>query len=159
MLVKKYILLPVFILLVCCPAVYAAEDDDSDMSMRVPDVRLLDVEPNSINFEPDLNNMVNGWTEAKLITAVVSANAGWLLTIKGSSDYWEGPYQKPISDIYWNLADGEFLPLSTQSTEVVSGGLSNQSGYPINIKVKLDISRDLPGDYYYYSVIIELIAP
>jgi len=149
----------IIILLLCCPAAYAGEDDDSDLSMRVPDVRLVNVEPGSINFAPDMTDMINGWTKTEEITAVVSANTNWVLTIKGSEEYWEGPWQKPVSDIYWNLAGGEYQPLTTQSTEVASGGKCNGSGYPIHMKVELDLSQDAPGEYYYYVIIFELTSP
>jgi hypothetical protein len=149
----------VIVLLLCCAAAYATQEGDSDLSMQVPDVYLLDVEPGSIDFQPDLGNVLEGWTEAKEVTAIVSANADWVLMIKGNQEFWEGPYQKPVSDIYWNLAGGDFQPLSTQSVLVVSGGLSDAVGYPIHIKVKLDITKDIPGNYHFYYVVIELMAP
>ena len=158
-LILMQLMAGVVILLLCCTAVSAAPKDESDFSMGVPEVRLVNVEPGSIHFDPDIGEMLDGWTHVKDITAVVSANANWVLTIKGSEEYWEGPYDKPVSDIYWNLAGGEYKPLSTQSTPVVSGGLSKRCGYPVHIKIKLDLSKDQPGDYNYYYIIFELTAP
>jgi len=153
------ILLALFILLVFSPAAYATADDDSDMSMRVPDVRLVNVDVGTISFEPDINDFIDGWTQKKTITAVVSANTNWVLTIRGSEEYWEGPWEKPVTDIYWALAGGEYQPLTTTATPVAAGGLSNRSGYPVHIKVKLDTSMDAPGEYYYYVIMFELASP
>jgi len=156
---RDYLIPAIIVLLLCCAAAYAKQEGDSDLSMQVPDVYLLDVEPGSIDFQPDLGNVLEGWTEAREVTAIVSANADWVLKIRGSQEFWEAPYQKPVSDIYWNLAVGDFQPLSTQFAPVVSGGLADASEYPIHIKVKLDISKEIPGDYHYYYVVIGLMTP
>lgn len=158
-LTVSFILAAAFILLACCPAVNAQENDGSDMSMRIPDVRLIEVDPDYIEFDPSLNDMVNGWTETKTITATVSANADWVLTIKGGSETWEGPYMKPVSDIFWNLAGGDYMALATQASLITAGGLSNGTGFDISFRIQLDLSRDLPGDYHYYDVIFELQEP
>jgi hypothetical protein len=153
------ILVAVFILLVCSVAANAEAEDDSDVSMRIPDVRLVEVNPGYLEYYPSLNDMTNGWTETKQVTAVVSANADWVLTIKGSSESWEGPYAKPISDIYWNYGGGDYVPLSTQGAMIAVGGLSNGTGYDVSFRIKLDLSRDLPGDYHYYYVVFEMLEP
>jgi len=158
-LTASFILVAAFFLLVWCPAVNAEADDGSDMSMRIPDVRLIEVDPDYIEFDPSLNDMVSGWTETRTITATVSANADWVLTIKGGSETWDGPYMKPVSDIYWNLAGGDYVALGTQNSMITAGGLSNGTGYDISFRIQLDLSRDLPGDYHYYDVIFELLEP
>jgi hypothetical protein len=153
------ILATLIIMLFCCPISFAAQDDDSDMHMRIPEVRLVNVDPNSIDFEPDLTDMVDGWTKIQEVTATVSANTNWVLMVQGSSDFWEGPYQKPISDIWWNLAGGEYSSLTTSSVPVVSSGKCNRSGYPIHIKIALDLAKDEPGEYHYYNIVFTLTAP
>jgi len=158
-LTKKYIFTALVILLACSPAVFAQADDDSNLSMQVPDVRLIKVEPAYLEFGPSMADMVNGWTETQQVTAYVSANADWMLMIKGASEVWEGPYQKPVSDIYWSLAGRDSNPLSTESSMIISGGLCRDSEYPINIQIMLDVSRDLPGNYHYYNVIFEMVEP
>jgi hypothetical protein len=152
-------LIPALVILVLCGPAYAGSDDNSDFSLRCPAMRMVTVEPDSLSFESDMGQFVAGWTEPKEITAWVSANVPWVLSIKGSQESWEGPYPKPVSDISWSYGPGAYVPLSTSSATVVAGELTNRQPYPINIKVKLDLSKDFPGDYHYYNIVVELSEP
>jgi hypothetical protein len=157
--IKKLLLPVIIILLLLCPASYADREDESDFSMRCPEVRYLTLEPDSLDFESSMANMVEGWTSTKVLTARVFANVQWVMKIKGTSGTWEGPYAKPISDIYWSYGTGTPVPLTTDSATVVSGGCCFNEPFPIDIKVKLDMTRDVPGDYYYTYILVELSAP
>jgi hypothetical protein len=158
--IKKLLLPAIIILLLWSPAARSGPEDDSDLSMSVPGVRLLTLERDTISFEPGILEMVDGWSNEEVLTARVSANVDWVLTIKGSEALWEAPWDKPVSDIYWSYGGGEYVPLSsTQSAQVVAGGLSKEAAYPIKLKVMLDLEKDVPGKYYYSYLVVELTAP
>jgi hypothetical protein len=165
------IIIAIAVMLLCIPAAYADREDDSDFTMSVPGIRSLTIEPDSLRFEPDLNQMERGYTNQELVTARVSSNVSWVLTIRGSVEVWEGPWQKPVGDICWKYgAEGAvsvateaggagYRSLTTQQAVVVSGGPCNQRTYPIHIRINLDMEKDKPGEYYYAYVVFELTTP
>ena len=157
--ILKNLIIAVVMLLVLCPAAHAESEDDSGFSMGVPGVRSLTLEDNNIQFEPDTLQMLDGWTHQEVLIARVNANVDWVLTVRGSDEYWEGPWQKPVSDIYWKYGGLDYESMSTQNATVASGGPCNQNTYPIHFKVMLDLESDVPGDYYYEYVVFELSAP
>jgi hypothetical protein len=142
-----------------CTAAWASPEDESDFFMTCPGVRMLTLDPDTLNFQPGLDQILAGWTQDDVIVAKASANVTWVLTIRGSAEAWEGPWDKPVSDIWWKYDGGQYQPLSTSVTEIVSGGPVNQHAYPVHFKVKLDIEKDVPGDYYYSYIIFELASP
>lgn len=157
--ILKQLFFSVVILFAFCPAVLADPVDDSGFSMGVPGIRSLTLDQNNIHFEPDIRQMVDGWTHQEVLIARVNANVDWVLTVRGSDDLWDGPWEKPVTDIYWKYGGGEYASLDMQSMYVASGGPTNHQAYPIHFKVKLDLALDVPGDYYYEYVIFELSSP
>ena len=155
----KQLIIAIVILLVFCPSAYADPVDDSGFGMSVPGVRSLTLEQDNLQFEPDILQFLDGWTHQEVLIARVNANVDWVLTIRGSDELWEGPWEKPVTDIYWKYGGGEYASLDTQSAYVASGGPTNQQAYPIHFKIKLDLEWDVPGEYYYEYVIFELSAP
>ena len=157
--VIKQLIISFVILLLLCPAAHAVPEDDSGFGMDVPGVRSLTLDDESLYMEPGIIEMLDGFTDPEVITASVCANVTWVLTIRGSDELWDGPWDKPITDIYWNYNGGDYVPLGMDSAYIVSGGPCNQVEYPINFKVKLDMEYDLPGEYYYEYIVFELSAP
>ena len=155
----KQLIIAVVILLVFCPSVHAEPEDESGFGMSVPGVRMLTLEQENIEFDPDILQFLDGWTHQEVLIARVNANVTWVLTVRGSDDLWEGPWDKPVTDIYWKYGGGEYASLGMQSAYVASGGPCNQLTYPIHFKVKLDLAFDVPGDYHYEVVIFELSSP
>lgn len=147
----------VFLLL--ASAVPAASEDNSGFTISIPAVRYLDLENQSINFVPEPQMFLTGWSEELQAMAKVSSNVDWVLTIKGTEGFWEGPWSKPVSDIVWKYGAGEFNSLSMEPVEISSGGPASGQEYPVDFKIKLDLANDLPGDYVYTYVIFELSAP
>lgn len=157
--ILKQLIIAVVILLVLCPAAYAEPEDDSAFSMGIPGVRSLTLEQENIQFEPDAIQMLDGWTHQEVLIALVNANVNWVLTVRGIKELWEGPWQKPVSDIYWKYGGGDYESLGTQSAHVASGGPCNPATYPIYFKIMLDLESDVPGVYYYAYIVFELSAP
>jgi hypothetical protein len=163
------LILAAAVLIICSPAAYADPEDESDASISVPGIRSLTLEQNSLHYEPNINQMLEGWTEQQVLITRVSANVNWVLNIRGSDEFWEGPWDKPVGDLYWKYGGGSgssvsrsdagYQPLGTQPTEVASGGPCNQRTFPIHFRVKLDLETDVPGEYYYTYVVIELTMP
>lgn len=155
----KNLIIAVVILLVLCPAAYAEPEDDSAFSMGVPGVRSLTLEQSNIQFGPDALQMLDGWTHQGVLIAWVNANVDWVLTIRGSKELWEGPWQKPVSDIYWKYGGADYESLGMLSAYVASGGPCIKYTCPIYFNVMLDLERDVPGEYYYAYILFELSAP
>ncbi len=141
------------------PAVHADSEDVSGLTVSIGEVRTITLESGSFNFSPDINELLDGRTEHQSWDAIVSANVGWVLTIRGAEDTWDGPWDKPVSDILWEYDGGGYMPLDTEPQIVCSGGPSNREPYPIGITVQLDFEKDIPGDYHYGYIVLELSAP
>ena len=147
-----------FSLLSALPA-HAGPEDDSGFSMSVTGIRYLYLENETLEFTPDAEQMLDGWTTTEQSVVWVSANVPWLLTIRGTEEYWEGSWLKPLSDIYWKFGNAEYIPLSTEPENITLDGPINAGQFPIDIRIKLDMETDLPGNYTYTYLLFELSAP
>lgn len=124
-----HLIIAVAVLIICSPAAYADPEDESNTSITITGVRSLTLEQDSLHYEPNISQMLNGWTQQQVLIARVSANVNWALNIRGSDEYWEGPWDKPVSDIYWKYGGGGYEPLWTQPAEVASGGPNGFDAY------------------------------
>jgi hypothetical protein len=146
-------------LLLIFPAGVGAEEDQSGFSMSVPGVKSITIESGTLIFAPDLNQLLDGWTTVEALDATLSSNEDWLLTISGSQATWTGPWSKPVGDIYWSYSAGDFTALTTSSAEVTSGAPVADGSIQIDFKIALDLGDDIPGNYSYTYVVLELTAP
>ena len=137
----------------------AEPEDDSDFSMRITDVRMLTLDRNTVSFEPGITEILEGWSKHELVNTHVSANVPWVYTINGTKETWEGPWEKPVTDIYWKYGGMEYASLTISPAIVATGGPCNNQAYPIHFKIKLDIGQDIPGEYFYSYILFELTAP
>ncbi len=154
------ILITVFLsTLVITSPVSADSEDITGFTMTVTEVRSLEISASSAFFVPGVRELLDGESSPQTWVASVSANVDWVLTIRGAESFWEGPWDKPVSDILWEYDGSGWLALSTEPVEIRSGGPSNQEAYPISVKVNLDIEQDIPGEYYYGYVVLELSSP
>jgi hypothetical protein len=110
-------------------------------------------------FTPVLSELLAGWTTPQDLNTTVSTNVDWVLTIMGSQSNWTGPWLKPVGDIYWKYGAGDYAALTTLSANVTTGGPVEGGSYPISIKIALDLVTDVPGEYSYTYIVIELTAP
>jgi hypothetical protein len=150
--IAAYLLIPI-------PAVLAASQDDSAFSMTVPGVRSLSVDTNTIYFTPDVTQLLAGWTTEETLITTVNANVDWVLTITGSQSNWTGPWSKPVGDIYWKYGAGDYAALTTLAANVATDGPVDGGSYPISFKIALNLAIDVPGEYSYQYVVLELAAP
>jgi hypothetical protein len=154
-----YLIFTAAIFLFLTPAIQADSDSDSGFTMTVDEVRLLSLDQDSVYLTPDVKALMDGKTESVDLTANVWSNAYWALTIRGSESEWEGPWPKPVGDILWrNGPNGEFTPLDTEPVTIAEGGPVNNEAFDLTFSVKLDMAKDVPGEYSYSSVILELTA-
>lgn len=137
----------------------AAPEDDSDFYMSVPGVRTLKLDRTSLQFTPGAMELESGWTQQKVIVAHISANVDWALRISGTMEAWEGPWDKPVGDIHWKCGGGGFTALTTTEAVAAEGGPSNQQAFPLHFKVKLDWTKDIPGEYTYSYILLEVTEP
>lgn len=133
--------------------------DESGVSIIISEVRSLVLDSESVSLAPGVTELLAGWTEERYWNATVSSNADWVLTIRGTEATWEGPWPKPVGDIWWENGGGEYVPLDTEPVEVCRGGPADHEAYSIHCRIALDPERDIPGDYFYANIVFELTTP
>jgi hypothetical protein len=138
---------------------HAARDTQSGFSLVVSEVRSLSIDSGSSYLSPGAAEILAGWTQEHSTDITISSNTEWVLSIRGASPTWDGPWAKPVGDVYWSCNGSDYMPLSTDPAQVCLGGPSDHRPYPINFKVHLDPLKDIPGDYRYTSIVLELTAP
>ena len=146
-------------LLVLTEAARADRECESGFSITISEVRSLNLDSESTYLTPYATAVLTGWTEQCTLDVNVSANVDWVLRIRGTNPIWEGPWPKPVGDICFAYGGSEYVPLDTTPIEVCRGGPADRETYPINFMITLDPLRDIPGEYYYNHIVLELEAP
>jgi len=142
------------------PGIVQAQDEgNSSVTLVVSEVRTLSIDADGGFLSPDASAVLDGWSEERTCDIIISANTEWVLRIRGSSPVWDAPWQKPVSDIYYSCSDGDFIPLTTTPNDILVGGPAINGTIPVTFKIKLDPLHDIPGEYYYNAIELELIAP
>jgi len=154
----RLIVATIFLLLLTRSA-FAVPDDQSGFSIIIEDVRTLSLDSEITYFAPDVMQILSGWTGEQVWTTTINANVDWVLTIRGTEAFWDGPWQKPVGDIWWEYNGGGFVPLDTEPAEVCSAGPSDHQVHQIRFRLAVDLLKDIPGDYYYGYLVLELAAP
>lgn len=144
-------------------AVPALADDDErsepEFRMDIDSVMFVHLDRNELEFNPTANDLINGRTTPEQLTATVSSNTDWVLSIAGSATKWDGPWDKPVGDILWRIAGSEnYTPLATSAAEVERGAPVKEYGVSLDFAVALDMARDLAGTYRYESVVFQVSA-
>ena len=147
------------VLLALATPIYAAEDSQSGFTIIVSEVRSITIDSSSADFSPGAMELISGWTRESSSNLIISSNTEWVLSIRGTSPTWDGPWLKPVGDIFWSYNGGKYVPLSVDSTEILHGGAADHRPYALNFKVHLDPLKDIPGEYRYQSIVLELTSP
>lgn len=147
------------LLLFLSPQAAAQSDGDSHFSMPVPEIRVLELDTELTFIAPGVAEVLAGRTTEQTWNTVVSSNTDWVLTIRGTEEYWDGPWQKPVSDILCRFDDSEFITLDTEPVEICSGGRVDHAEYPVEFSISLNLLNDIPGEYFYGYVVFELASP
>lgn len=135
------------------------DDDTSEFSMDIESIRIISLDKNTVPFTALSEHVLAGETPPVIVTATITSNDVWTLQIRGSTEEWTGPYPKDVADILWQGPTGDYEPLSTAAAEVVTNqDPASDQQVPINLKIALSVSEDLPGLYTYTSVVIELVG-
>ena len=152
-------LIALLLILLVCPEAAAQSDDQSRFAIPVGEVRVLELDTEITFFAPGVAEVLAGRTTEQTWNMVVSSNTDWVLTIRGTDEYWDGPWQKPVSDIMYRYGTSDFIPLSTEPTVVSSGDRADHVTYPVDFSISLNMLKDIPGDYFYGYVVFELASP
>lgn len=137
----------------------ASEADEPELEMSVPEVFVISVDQGHLEFDATPQELIDQETAPQTLVATVQSNTDWVVNIYGDSAIWTGPWDKPVGDILWRISGGTYAPLETSNANVSSGGPTAGSNLEIEIKISLDITEDLPGNYEYESIILEISAP
>jgi len=147
-----------FVLIFNLPA-HADTIYDTGFTIVVSEVRSLTLDAENAALTPGGFELISGWTQEQTWDIDVSANCDWVLQIRGTDPTWDGPWPKPVGDIFFSCNGTDYMPLATTPSEVVYGGPSNRESYPVNFKVALDPLLDIPGEYFYGYIVFELETP
>lgn len=153
------IILTTAFLLVFTEAAHADIVYESGFSITITEVRSLTLDSDNALLNPGATAVLSGWMTEKTWDVNICANVDWVLKIRGTSSTWEGPWPKPVGDIYCAYAGSEYMPLDTAPIEIYRGGPADHESYPINFRIALDPLLDIPGDYYYSYIVFELESP
>jgi hypothetical protein len=143
----------------CLIGAFPANAEDTyqaGISIVIGQVRTVTVDTQYADFQPTAPELIEGWTQVQTINAMVSANTHWEMTIRGSDEYWNAPWEKPVGDIFWSYDGSEYVPLTVDPAFVVNGSAVVDENYSIEFIVALDPLKDIPGDYSYPQIIVEL---
>jgi hypothetical protein len=154
-----HLLIALLLSLLFSPAAAAQSDNESRFAIPIGEVRVLELDTEITYFTPGVAEVLAGRTGEQMWNMVVSANTEWLLTIRGTDEYWDGPWEKPVGDILWRYDMPEFVPLTTEPVVVSSGGPADHVVYPIEFSISLNMLNDIPGEYFYGYVVFELASP
>lgn len=158
------------VLLLCLSAVpaFADEEAELDITVTIQPATNLTVSPVSISFEPpddisaarfnDIQPGGFGISLAEGVTLTIKSNTAWKLYVKGSAEYFSGPYDKPVTDIRWVDGTSVYTDL-TMTDALVYEGSTGTSGInkSVNFRIKLWWAYDEPGSYTYNSVVFTLV--
>jgi len=147
--------LAVVIYLLYTGVAYADSESNSGISIVISDVKVLSVDADSLTLSPAAPEVLSGWTEQQTWNVTICANVEWALTIRGTAPTWDGPWLKPVGDIFFSSGGSDFAPVETESTRVCTGGPSDNEVRPINFKIALDPLKDIPGEYFYGYIVLE----
>jgi len=145
----------VIMLLVFACAAHADSTHNSGISIVISEVKVLSVDADSLTLSPAAPEVIVGWTETQIWNVTISANVEWALTIRGTTSTWDGPWLKPVGDIFFSCGGSDFTPIETEPLRVCTGGPSNNEIRPINFKIALDPLKDIPGEYFYGYIVLE----
>lgn len=146
-------------LLVFTDSAYADSEFESSFSFIITEVRSLTLDSEGSVITPDATAVLTGWTEEHAWEVTIHANIEWVLSIRGTDGVWEGPWPKPVGDIYVACDGGEYVPLDIEPVEVCMGGPVDNELYPIRFRIAFDPLKDIPGDYYYNYIVFEIESP
>ncbi len=139
-----------------------ADDDERgepQFQMDIDSVMFVHLDRDELEFTPDANDLLSGRTPPEQLTAQVSSNTDWVLSIAGSMAAWDGPWAKPVGDILWRRAgEGSYTPLATAAAEVQRGAPVKEFDVCLDFAIALDMAHDLAGTYRYESVVFQVSA-
>ena len=145
----------VVVLLLLAPVAYADSESNSGISIVISEVKVLSVDADNLTLSPAAPEVLSGWTEQQTWNVTISANVEWALTIRGTAPTWDGPWLKPVGDIFFSSDGSDFAPVGTEPVRVCTGGPSDNEVRPINFKIALDPLKDIPGEYFYGYIVLE----
>jgi len=140
-------------------AVRAAGEDESDMSLTVGGVAILELDRSELDFDTTPEQFIAGMTASEATRCRVVTNSEWVLTIAGTASKWAGPADKPVEDVLWRSGGGDYTALSMSPAEVARGEPTAGLDVFLELAVKLRFEQDEPGEYTYRSVHYELTTP
>ena len=146
------------LLAAAAPALADDSEDRPEFSMDIDPVMFVQLDRENLDFNPGVNELIAGQSAAQQLTARVTANTDWVLTIAGSAELWDGPWAKPVGDILWRCGSGEFSSLTLSGVEIGSGGPAREQAVGIDFRIRLDVTKDTPGSYRYEYIVFQVAA-
>ncbi len=148
------------------PAFAVDDTDDVQVSVSIPPIVILTLDKESINWlssQIGINDYNTGYTlVTKNVNCNIKSNTNWILTVHGSSQYFNetSPWQKPVGDIEWQDGGPGFNTLlwnDPGTIPVAEGGPQDGSDPDTDVQVGFHILLDWDDDvagYYEYSDVV-----
>jgi hypothetical protein len=144
----------------------ASRTDTADSTFTIDAFRDLTVSPSTLAFgNVGATEMIRGYTDYFELQATVKANAGWTLSISGSSATWSNG-TKQRSDLQYKT--GVTVPpsndagttLTGSATSIYTDGASTNAGIvkKIFLRSLLHMDTDIPASITYNNIVLTLSA-
>jgi hypothetical protein len=113
-----------------------------DISLGITPQVSLALSSSSIEFGT-VDPLSSPYSRPSALTATVTANAPWALTVAGTGDFGDGLGKAfPLARLGWRLngSAGAYTPLSTAATTVTSGGATSPTGSANPLDMQLTVT-------------------
>lgn len=138
----------------------ASVSQGSTAVFTVPTLIRLSLDTSMIDFGAlTMDDYDLGYKEALAAQIVtVWSNRDWTLTVAADSDTWEGPWDKPASDLELKVASvskpgrvdeyaSDYFGLSTSAQDVATGFPGGNIAFTMDFKVLVSWDNDVAGNY------------
>ena len=126
--------------------------------LTIGQVQRLSLDRDELTFNPTDAELLGGRTGEEEQTATLSSNTPWVLTIRGSTAVWDGPWAKPVEDILVGTQSRDAFSVTTSPQELASGDPGVDVAVRMLVSVKVSLEKDRPGTYMYRSLVFQLAS-
>jgi len=134
-----------------------------DLSLGIAPQVSLSLSSGSVEFGT-VDPLSSPFTRPSALTATVTSNAPWSLTVAGSGDFGDGLGKIfPLARLGWRLgaSTGVFTPLSTAAMTVTSGGATSSSGAasPLDMQLTVTYADPISANSFQTSLTYIALTP
>ncbi len=134
-----------------------------DLSLGIAPQVSLSLSSGSVEFGT-VDPLSSPFSRPSAVTATITSNAPWSLTVAGSGDFGDGLGKVfPLARLGWRLggSTGVFTPLSTTATTVTSGNATSSSGAasPLDMQLTVTYADPISANSFQTSLTYIALTP